>query len=80
MVAQNIWREMKVRKYGSGGGRSIRRGKFPPDVGTNGGAGVEGRVAVLEAKVWSGLGMLERLISSLGGFGGGVPPPVVSVE
>ena len=42
-AAQKIRREMKVRKYGSGGGGSVRQVKLSPDVNTNGGAGVEGR-------------------------------------
>ncbi|PUU73401.1 hypothetical protein B9Z19DRAFT_1135207 [Tuber borchii] len=48
---RNIWRGMAVRKYGSGGGRSIKRVKFSADVNKNGGAGLEGPVAVLEARV-----------------------------
>ena len=42
--------------------------KFSTDVNRNGGAGLEGPVAVLEARVWSGLGILERLTLDLGGF------------
>jgi len=80
VVAQKIWREMKIRESGSGGGGSVRRVKFSPDVNTNGGAWVEGRVAVLEAGFWSGLGVLERLISGFGVFRGRwFPPLVVSV-
>jgi len=50
--ARNIWRDTKVRKYGSRGGGSIRRLKFSTDVNENGGAGLEGPVAELEARVW----------------------------
>jgi len=69
-VAQRIWREMKGREYGSGVGGSVRGVKLSPNMNRDGGAGVEGRVAVLEVKAWSGLGMLERPISGLGVFGG----------
>jgi len=71
VAAQKIRREMKGREYGSGGGGSVRRVKLSPNMNRNSGAGVEGRVAVLEVKAWSGLGMLERPISGLGVFGGG---------
>ena len=37
--AQKIWRDMKVRKYGSGGGGSIGRVRFSTDANRNGGAG-----------------------------------------
>jgi len=53
---------------GVGGVGGIRRVKFSTDVNRNGGAGLEGPVAVLEARVWSGLGILERLTLGLGGF------------
>jgi len=39
---QKIWRDMKVRKYGSGGGGTIWQVKFSIDVNRNGGAGVGG--------------------------------------
>ena len=42
--------------------------KFSTDVNRYGGTGVEGWVVVLEARVWSGLGMLESVIVSIGGF------------
>jgi len=42
---------------------------------------VEGREAVLEERIWSGLGLLDRLILDLGGFRVFgvvlIPPPVV---
>lgn len=37
--ARKIWRDMKVRKHGSGGGGSIGRVRFSTDVNRNGGAG-----------------------------------------
>jgi len=37
--AQKIWRDMKVREYGSGGGGSIRCVKLSTNVNRNGGAG-----------------------------------------
>ena len=57
--------------------------EFSTVVNRNSGAGVERLVAVLEARVWSGLGMLERLILGPGVFRGEFfyfPPPVGSVE
>jgi len=59
--AQMIWRDVKVREYGSGSEGSIGRVKFSTNVNGNGGLGVEGPVAVSEARVWSISGMLERL-------------------
>jgi len=32
---RNIWSDMKARKYGSGGGGSIQRGKFSTNVNEN---------------------------------------------
>jgi len=40
--ARNIWRDMRVRKYGSGGGVSIRWVKFSTGVNGNGRDGVGG--------------------------------------
>ena len=57
--AQKIWRDMEIRKYGFGGGGSIGWVKFSTGVNRNSGAGMERRVAVLEARVRSGLGMLD---------------------
>lgn len=37
--ARKIWRDMKVRKYGSGGGGSIGRVRFSTDVNRSSGAG-----------------------------------------
>lgn len=39
--AQKIWRNVKVRKYGSGGGGNIGRVKLSTDANRNGGPDVE---------------------------------------
>jgi len=52
------------------GGALVGEVSYSADVKRNGGAGVKRLVAVLEARVWSCLGMLERLILGPGVFRG----------
>ena len=59
---------MKIRKYGSGGGGNIGRVKFSTDVNGNGGPDVEGRVALLEARLEISLSNTPKPGQTLGEF------------
>ena len=57
--AQDIWRHMKVRKYGSGGRGSAGRVKFSTDVNGNSEAGGGGTGSSAGSKTLVSIEMLE---------------------